>query len=96
MLQTKTFYKNKGIDIRPLDDYSSAFVFQVHPPSIVLIDSYSWLVLELCEEQSFEELKNSHLSVISSSTSPAEVHIRLVETLEMLEQRGLIVFNSSN
>ncbi len=96
MLQTKTFCQNKGIDIRPLDDCSSAFVFQVHPPSIILIDSYSWLVLELCEGQSFEELKNSYLSAINSSISPIEAHTRLVETIEMLEQRGLIISDSSN
>lgn len=94
MLQTTTFCQKKGIDIRPLDDYSSAFVFQVHPPSIVLIDLYSWLVLELCEGQSFEELENSHLSAINSSISPTEAHTRLMETLKMLEQRGLIISNS--
>jgi hypothetical protein len=101
MFRTKTFCKNEKIEIRPLDDYSSAFVFQVSPPSILLIDIYSWLIIELCEGQSFEKLKESYLLALASFTlnsevDTTEVDTRLVEILEVLEQRGLIVSNKSN
>jgi hypothetical protein len=96
MLRARTFCKNEGIEIHPLDDYSSAFAFQVSPPSVLLIDLYSWLVIELCEGQSFEEIKESYLLELALSTFTSEADTRLFETLEVLEQRGLIVSNQSN
>lgn len=96
MLQTKTFTRTEGIDLQPLDDYSSAFVFRVSPPSALLLDPHSWLVLELCEGQSFEELEKTYLSTIQTSTRSSHTRLRLVEALEMLEQRGLLVLNVSS
>jgi hypothetical protein len=92
MSQAKIFHKSKEIEIQPLDDYSSAFVFQLTPPSAFLIDLYSWLVIELCEGQSFEALKeSSYLREVTPHDLKSEADTRLFDTLNMLEQRCLIV-----
>lgn len=90
MLQNQIYSKRDDFDLQPLDDFSSAFIFQTSPPSVLLLDQHAWLVLKLCNSQSLRELKDAYLSALGEVISVQEAQTNLIQVLEMLEQRGLI------
>lgn len=95
MLQNQIYSKRENFDLQPLDDFSSAFVFQIFPPSALLLDQHAWLVFELCNGQPLEELKEAYLSVLGEVASAQEAQTILMQVLELLKHQGLVVSTTS-
>jgi hypothetical protein len=90
MLHEQVFQTTENFNLQPLDDFSSAFVFRISPPSVLLLDQHAWLVLELCNGQPLNALQDAYLSALNAVAEPQEAQTKLMQALETLEQQGLI------
>ena len=86
---TETFRHTSGWDVEPYADRSAAFVFVRNPVSVMVLDKFTWYLLEICDGRSRAVIDERVAGVLRSAS--ADHRRSLVDTqLQMLVNHGLI------
>jgi hypothetical protein len=65
-------------------------VFTPDEPNIYLLNVNTWLILELCDGKSQQELEESYVAAVTPLVFPEEARRQLHQGLEMLKEGHII------
>jgi len=95
-LTRTTFRYTRQFDIEPFNDSSAAYVFCNEPPSVLILDSLSWLTLELCNDTDFDTVESCFLEASKGIIEKVEAREVLEQIIEDLQGRDLVAAEETN
>ena len=91
MLFLNGWYRKKaGIRVRPVGEWRSCIVFTPERPNLYLLNLNAWLILELCDGKSGEDLRMAYDQAVRQQLSAGETKLHLMQGLNDLEKCDII------
>jgi hypothetical protein len=80
--------------LRRLPEWRQCYAYTPAHPELYELNTTAWLIVELCEGQSFAELERAFFDVVRRKSSPDEARGLLQRGLRELVDRGILVHQS--
>jgi hypothetical protein len=84
------YRKKPGIKVRPVNEWRSCVVFTPDQPNLYLLNLNAWLILELCDGKTAEDLELTYRQAVRQQLSAGETRLHLMQGLNELEKCGII------
>jgi hypothetical protein len=84
--------RNSNHKVSGLHDLSGAFAFVSRPPGVVLLDQQTWLVLEICDGRTRDDVADALMPANNDLVTRADIEYAVDQSLELLRLRGLITY----
>ena len=85
----------ENVRSRSVFEMETCLVFTPDNPNLYSLNSTAWLVFELCDGRSFEDIKRSYYEAVEPLRSPEEANNDLIKILIDLENKGILEHNRS-
>ncbi|TNC23739.1 PqqD family peptide modification chaperone [Amycolatopsis alkalitolerans] len=86
-LDRTVYVQNARLRLRPFEPWHAVMAYTPDKPALHWLNSYSWLVLELCEDRSLEEISATIAEIMPDRD---DVLTSTKDCLEDLERKGLV------
>lgn len=83
-----------NLRVRPIEEMKSCAVFRPSPPKMFMLNLNAWLIFELCDGSSLQQLEQRYRQEIAARMPPAEAQRMLMMGLEKLCEQGLVQLKS--
>jgi hypothetical protein len=93
--RNSTWTRVENVRSRSVLEMETCLVFTPNNPNLYSLNSTAWLVFELCDGRSFEQIKKSYYEAVEPLRSPEEAKSDLVEILVDLENKGILEHTES-
>jgi hypothetical protein len=80
----------ENVRSRSVLEMETCLVFTPANPNLYSLNSTAWLVFELCDGRSFEQIRKSYYEVVEPLCSPEEADSDLTKILVDLESKGIL------
>jgi len=84
-----------GLRIRPVPEIDTWIAFAPDPARLVTLNATAWLILELCEGSTPEELDAAYLDAVSPPLDPERARDQLGRAIDDLRSTALISVTSA-
>ena len=91
-MSSQIFHYKKTADlrIRPVHEMEICLIFTPSNPQLFTLNSTVWLIFELCEGRSLDDLESAYYDIVEPLLSREDVHREVTSGIAQLESSGLI------
>ena len=82
------YRRSDSVRLRTFDDFHAALAYVPEGPALHWLNSSAWLVLEICDGRSYEEIRKTFAEVQPDRADSADALVR--DCLESLEQKSIV------
>lgn len=94
--QNDSFRRAPDLRIRPVPELGYCMVFTPARPNVYKLNPAAWLLLELCEGQREDELKQAFIEAYASEGASAGQAPEVHSVIEDLERKGILLRQSNH
>jgi hypothetical protein len=84
------YTKTPDLRLRPLKEHGYLLVFTPSRPKLHWLNLNAWLIFELCDGKTEEQLRQAYLAAVSRKLSPDEAWSQLQAGLTQLERIDVV------
>lgn len=90
------YSRTPNLRVRPVEEMKSCVVFRPDPPKLLMLNLNAWLIFELCDGSSMNQLEQRYCQQVASQMSAADARRHLAAGLNDLQEQGLIELKPAN
>lgn len=87
------YNRTPNLRVRPVSEMKSCVVFRSDPPKLFMLNLNAWLILELCDGRTTDQLTKEYCNQVASQLSEVAARENLENGLQKLREQGLIEFS---
>lgn len=84
------FRKPANLRVRPVPEWGCVLVYTPSNPNLHYLDAHSWLVFELCDGSSFQDIRTEFRDCVPAETPEQAVTNALDDVMQNLLAAGVI------
>lgn len=84
------YRKTPNIRVRPVHELELCLVFTPDNPNVYSLNPSAWMVMELCDGRSWEELEQAYREAVTGFGPAEHLAESLAEAVRDLEAKGIV------
>ena len=90
------YSRTLNLRVRPVEEMKSCVVFRPNPPKMFMLNLNAWLIFDLCDGRTAQEVEQSYRETVAAQMSAGEANHHLTAGLKTLQEQGLIELKFTN